>query len=44
MNDGSQVRISSMIVPVWIHQSDKPETEKHVHALLDDQWHTTIIT
>ena len=43
MNDGGQVRISSMIVPVSIHHSDKPGTEKHVYALLDDQLHTTII-
>lgn len=44
MNDGSQVRISSMIVPVWMHHSDKPETEKRVYALLDDQSGTTFFT
>jgi hypothetical protein len=44
MSDGSQARISSMIVPVWIHHNDNPETEKLVYALLDDQSDTTFIT
>jgi hypothetical protein len=44
MSDGSQARISSMIVPVWMHHNDNPETEKLVYALLDDQSDTTFIT
>ncbi len=44
MNDGSHVRISSMIIPVWIHHSDNSETERLVYALLDDQSDTTFVT
>ena len=44
MSDGSQVRISSRIVPVWIHPNENPELEKLVYALLDDQSDTAFIT
>jgi hypothetical protein len=44
MNDGTQVRMSSMIIPVWINHSDNPETKILVYALLDDQSNTTFVT
>ena len=44
MNDGTQVRMSSMIIPVWINHSDNPETKILVYALLDDQSDTTFVT
>jgi hypothetical protein len=34
MNDGTQVRMSSMIIPVWINHSDNPQTKILVYALL----------
>ena len=43
-NDNDHVRMSSMIVSVWIHHKDNPESEKLVYALLDDQSDTTFIT
>ena len=44
MNDGTQVRMSSMIIPVWINHGDNPETKILVYALLDDQSDTTFVT
>ena len=44
MNDGSQMRISSMIVPVWVYHSDDPENKNLTYALLDDQSDTTFVT
>jgi hypothetical protein len=44
INDGTQVRMSSMIIPVWISHSDNPETNVLVYALLDDQSDTTFVT
>ena len=44
MNDGTQVRMSSMIIPVWINHSDNPQTKILVYALLDDQSNTTFVT
>ncbi len=44
VNDGSQVRISSMIIPVWLHHSDDPSVKTLVYALLDDQSNTSFIT
>ncbi len=44
VNDGSHVRISSMIITVWIHHSDNPETERLVYALLDNQLDTAFVT
>ena len=43
MNDGSQMRTSSMIVPVWVYHSD-PENKNLTYALLDDQSDTTFVT
>jgi hypothetical protein len=43
-NDECQARISSMIVPVWLHHADNPENEILVYALLDDQSDTTFIS
>ncbi len=44
MNDGSQVRINSMIIPVWLHHGDNPNVKTIVYALLDDQSNTSFIT
>jgi hypothetical protein len=43
-NDECQARISSMIVPVWLHHTENPENEILVYALLDDQSDTTFIS
>ena len=38
------MRISSMIVPVWVYHSDDPENKNLTYALLDDQSDTTFVT
>ena len=38
------MRISSMIVPVWVYHSDDPENKNLTYALLDDQSDTTFAT
>ena len=44
MTDGGQIRISSMIVPMWVDHIDDPNNEILIYALLDDQSDTTFIS